>query len=190
MKKKRMQITILCGGIVISLLLLSWILISRFTACSFFTVSFAEWVPIFLTFEVAFVLSYIFLDRSHYYENKTKIFEHILIEMQEAILDLPILLKDQELSLPENTIPSYLRQNLLLYFKRAGGLLELLTTNAETDTIKKILDDVVGILDEYKAIVTDNTIEYDAIKQYRAFAHRQSIIIERKLLEIRVMLYK
>ena len=68
-----------------TIFLFLWLFIFRVKWC-FFQVKFFEWFSIFLTFEIAFLLSYYLTNKKYDYEKRIETYESIIIKMQKKLL--------------------------------------------------------------------------------------------------------
>lgn len=187
MKNKTRKLVVFMAGAVLSAGLIFWVVLSASKRCSsFWEISFAEWVPIFIAFEIAFIFSYLLTYRKERDEKVMDTYEQIIVKMQKYLHEDPANLFSQNMysKVYQNKIKFY-EQEILLYFRRLYNYLEFLKCHRGDLNIDYKLTFINGILDSYKFELTENLTDWENLKEKRMTARRSIDLIDYKLDEIR-----
>lgn len=191
MTKKAHKI-ILIMGILFSVSLIVWLIVSSFYECAFWHVTFAQWLPIFLGVIATFFLSYYLTNKKSDYEKKLIAYESVIIKMQLKLMEdvaniFSVNMSVNQIKASDKIL--FYQKELLLYFRSLSNFLELLIKYKGDLLIDGELDFIKEHMESFKFEMTENISEYQTLKEKRSFAKKEMSLIDIKLDEIRLKLH-
>ena len=189
MKNKKLKTTVLVIGILISILLIIWVALYSILP-SWWQITFADWVPIFIGFEVTFIFSYFLANKLASYERKLATYESIIIKMQQTLTEDPAQIFQPSMPVPIAAQKlEFYQQQVLMYFKKLNNLLTTLNDYRGDLDIEVELACIKQELDSYKFDFTENLYDTASLREKRNSAQKSINIIDYNLDKIRLKLH-
>ncbi len=189
MRSKKLKIIVLVSGSIISVLLVLWAALYSVLP-SWWQITFANWVPIFIGFEVTFIFSYFLANKFASYERRLTTYESIIIKMQNTLTEDPAQIFSHNMAIiGANQKLEFYQQQVLMYFKKLYNLYSILNDYKGDLDISTELACIKQELDSYKFDFTENLYDTTSLREKRNSAQKSINIIDNNLDRIRLKIH-
>lgn len=189
MKNKKLKRAVFAIGVIISVLLVLWLILSLSIDCKFLDVELPDWITIFGGFEIAFFITYYLTNVKTDYEKRIETYAEIITKMQNRLHEDPLHLFSKSMLQDYEKKWEFYQKELLLYFKALWNYYNLIKQYKGDLDIEKELNFVHDHLEQYDFELTANASSFESIKIKRAIVRREIDLIDITLDELKLKLH-